>query len=221
LHQYQRPARSSRRGGSEKHYIEVTVEDLELGTLLAHEVLGRTLDELPPQTRLLLSLVREMAKAQCAKLDIKRSDYRFSRREIREHTRWGDTQLKIHLARLVELEYVLAHRGGRGQSFEYELLYDGVNDEARHLSGLIDVEALRCAYDAQWSGVSAEWSGVGRPSVGVQSGGGRVTENHFDAGKTRAKVESIAKEAKMHGTRGNGHASSYVDQSSALAAPLS
>jgi len=85
-------------------------------------VLGRTLDELPPQTRRLLSLMVEMCAAHCKANDIKRCDYRFSRREVREHTSLGDTQLKIHLARLVELEYVLMHRGGRGQSFEYELL---------------------------------------------------------------------------------------------------
>ena len=33
--------------------------------------------------------------------------------------------MRTHLDRLVELEYVLAHRGGRGQSFVYELLWDG------------------------------------------------------------------------------------------------
>jgi hypothetical protein len=34
------------------------------------------------------------------------------------------------------------HRGGRGQSFEYELLFDGVADNvAPHVSGLIEVEA--------------------------------------------------------------------------------
>ena len=37
----------------------------------------------------------------------------------------GRHAAKIHLGRLVELEYLLVHRGGRGQSFEYELLYDG------------------------------------------------------------------------------------------------
>ena len=58
---------------------------------------------------------------------------------------WGDTQLKIHLARLVDLEYVLAHRAP-GQSFAYELLYDGPDehpDDRPHLSGLIDVAELR------------------------------------------------------------------------------
>ena len=39
---------------------------------------------------------------------------------------------------------MLVHRGGRGQSFVYELLYDGGGTEGEpFLSGLIDVAALR------------------------------------------------------------------------------
>jgi hypothetical protein len=149
-------------------------------------VLGRTLDELPPQTRRLLKLVASMVEAQCTEHAIKRSDYRFSRRQVREHTRWGDTQLKIHLGRLVELEYLLVHRGGRGQSFEYELLYDGGSDPQRHLNGLIDVEALRvqCGaqhYDVQRSGSELVQSGPGRGAVGTQSAGGRALAVHATA----------------------------------------
>ena len=40
--------------GQAIEYIEVTREDIALANRLAHEVLGRTLDELPPQTRRLL-----------------------------------------------------------------------------------------------------------------------------------------------------------------------
>jgi DNA primase len=211
LHQHSRTIKTT---ADALRYIEVTLDDIALANTLAHEVLGRTLDELPPQTRRLLQLMVEMVSAQCAAQQIKQSDYRFSRRAVREHTRWGDTQLKIHLARLVELEYVLTHRGGRGQSFEYELLYDGAGDEVRHLSGLIDVEVLRTAqihsYHAKWSGQNAERSGVGRPLVGVQSGGGRVDESHFDIEKTSLKTKSASKQAKTHGTRGNGHDASYV-----------
>ena len=52
-------------------------------------------------------------------------EFRFTRRELREATGWGDTQLKVHLARLAELELLLVHRAERGQGFCYELLYDG------------------------------------------------------------------------------------------------
>lgn len=52
--------------------------------------------------------------------------------------------MRVHLERLTQLEYVLVHRGGRGQSFDYELLYEG---EGQHgdtfLMGLLDVEQLK------------------------------------------------------------------------------
>ena len=34
---------------------------------------------------------------------------------LRALTGWGDTQLKVHLARLAELEYLLVHRVKTGQ----------------------------------------------------------------------------------------------------------
>ena len=88
-------------------YIEVTLDDIAVANRLACEVLGRSVDELPPQTRRLLGLVDEMVTTACQRLGIDRADYRFSRRDIREFTGWGHTQLKVHLKRLEELEYLL------------------------------------------------------------------------------------------------------------------
>jgi DNA primase catalytic core len=177
LHQHQREIKRVQHGDRELRYVEVTLDDIALANELAHEVLGRTLDELPPQTRRLLALAVEYVNRECAAQQMKRADYRFSRRQLRDATRWGDTQLKIHLARLVELEYLLVHRGGRGQSFEYELVFDGeIAGDARHASGLIDVDALRHAYDAQRSGASAPRSATGRAAVGGLSAGGQGTE---------------------------------------------
>jgi hypothetical protein len=161
--------------------VEVTLDDIALANELAHEVLGRTLDELPPQTRRLLALVVEHVNRECVVRAMKRADYRFSRRSLRETTRWGDTQMKIHLARLVELEYLLVHRGGRGQSFEYELVFDGAIDDSRHASGLIDVEALRHDYDAQRSGSGGSRSATGRAAVGGLSAGGQGPERAPEA----------------------------------------
>jgi hypothetical protein len=43
---------------------------------------------------------------------------------------------------------VLVHRGGRGQSFVYELLYDGTGRDGKpFLMGLVDVQSLKHAYD--------------------------------------------------------------------------
>ena len=56
----------------------------------------------------------------------------------------SDRSLRRHLSRLVELEYVLAYRTGRGNQREYQLLYD---PHARLRTGwqlgLVDVDRLR------------------------------------------------------------------------------
>ena len=128
-----------------------------------------------------------------------RSDYRFSRREVRTHTNWSDTALKIHLARLAEMEYLLIHRGGRGQSYAYELLYSGDgSDDAPHLSGLIDVERLRQkqGYDVNRSGPEDKRSGSGQPPVSGQSGGGHEDKTGTKASKTKAAPTPMRKTTK-------------------------
>jgi len=173
LHQYQRPIQTVQHSEQLIRYVEVTVEDIAMANTLAHEVLGRTLDELPPQTRTLLQLIVTFVEERTSVLDMTRANFRFSRRELREYTRWGQTQLQSHLRRLEELEYVLVHRGSRGQSLVYELLYDGNGGPAQpHLSGLIDVVALqdRNAYDEKTSGETANLSGSNRPQNGAKSG---------------------------------------------------
>jgi DNA primase catalytic core len=182
LHQHQRPVKTVSHHGQPVEYVEVTLEDLALANRLAHEVLGRSLDELPPQTRRVLMMLDEMVTEVCAKEGIARSDHRFTRRAVRERTGLGNTQLKVHLARLEELEYLLAHASERGRGALYELVYDGKGkDGAPFLAGLIDVTKLGGhEYDGRWSALLPGWSGVnghrsggGRPLAGPESGGGR------------------------------------------------
>jgi DNA primase len=197
LHQHQREVKTLPHGEQALRYIEVTLADVALANELAHEVLGRTLDELPPQTRRLLGLVIKMVEEHCAAQQVSRAQHRFSRRAVREYTRWGDTQLKIHLGRLTELEYLLVHRGGRGQSFEYELLFDGeTNADAPHASGLINIDTLTRDYGAERSGGCAPQSGSGRPSVGTVSAEDRAVPSLAHPDKTSSGNESPASEPK-------------------------
>jgi DNA primase len=150
LHQHQREIKDACQDGERVEYVEVTLADIEVANRLAHEALGRSLDELSPQTRRLLELVTAMVETQCTAQRIMRTDYRFSRRDVREHAGWSDFQVKMHMHKLEELEYVLVHRGGRGQSFVYELLYDGAGrDGTPFLMGLVDVETLKGVYDGK------------------------------------------------------------------------
>ena len=164
-------------------YVEVTLEDIALANRLAHEVLGRTLDELPPQTRRLLWLLVGWSSRPC-RAQIPCASYRFSRRQVREHTRWGDTQLKIHLARLVELEYLLVHRGGRGQSFEYELLYDGA---ARAMRAHVEWPDRRGGAAAC---VRCGAVGVRRYAVGLRSARGRRAVGAWSGRRDRLLTRS-------------------------------
>jgi hypothetical protein len=119
------------------------------------------------------------------------SDFRFSRRDVRIFTQWGDTQLRVHLQRLEELEYLAAHRGGRGQSFVYELLYTASGTDGKPLlPGLIDVAKLRAhSYDGKNAGVNGHHAGqIGknaaptRPQNGGIAGGARGASDPITTG---------------------------------------
>ena len=143
LHQHQRELKTVERGGRVVAYVEATLEDVATANRLAHQVLGRSLDELSPQARRLLLALDKMVSEACARERQPRKDYRFSRRSVREHTGFSLTQVHVQMARLLEYEYVIAHRGSRGQSYEYELVYSGEGRDGQpFLPGLIDVEAL-------------------------------------------------------------------------------
>ncbi|KZI36775.1 DNA primase, partial [Escherichia coli] len=111
LHQYQREIKRVEHRGQVVEYIEVTREDIALANRLAHEILGRTLDEMPPQTRKLLLLIQTMVGELAAAQHCKPGEVRFTRREIRDFTQWSDNQLKVHCMRLAEMEYLLIHGG--------------------------------------------------------------------------------------------------------------
>lgn len=165
LHQYQRPAKTAPYGGKAIEYIESTPQDIKLAEDLIKHVLGRSLDDLPPQTRRLLLLLDEMATRQCAALQMIRADYRFSRRDVRQETGWSDAQLKRHLHKLEELEYLIVHRGGRGQSFVYELFFERPADPRQpFLPGLIDIETLTGhGYDEKKYGPNGDKDGSSMP----------------------------------------------------------
>ena len=65
LHQHQRRVKTVEHRGRALEYIEATLDDVALANVLCHEVLGRSLDDLPPQTRKLLSALDGMVRARC------------------------------------------------------------------------------------------------------------------------------------------------------------
>ena len=182
LHQHQRPTKTLKRPDGSPNdsgvaYIEATLADIEAANRLAHAILGSSLDELPPQTRRLLSLIRDMVTQKAAQDGLQPKDIRFSRKDIRDHTGFGDTQAKVHLSRLIELEYVFACRqrhGDQASAYLYELAWSGEGVEGSpFVMGLIDINSL---YDRERSGETEAQAGHGRATIGVLSAGYRGVE---------------------------------------------
>ena len=173
LQQWQREVKTATdEDGKPFEYIEATEADVELAKKLIHDVLGRSLDDMQGQTRRLLLLVDAMVSAECKRQKIERADYRFSRRDVRASTSWSDSQLKTHLRRLEDLEYLIVHRGGRGQSFVYELFLDeqSKNGELPADESQAALPGLEHGYDAKKSGLEGEKSGGGLGQVRGVSG---------------------------------------------------
>ena len=143
LHQHQRPTETREAAGRAVPFIRATLADVALANRLAPDLLGRSLDELPPQTRRVFEAIKQIVRERCDAEKIEQRVAFFSRREIRARLGWGITQVRAHLERLRDLEYIEARFGRPGSSYQYELLADcrEIADKA-HI-GLLDVEKLK------------------------------------------------------------------------------
>ena len=155
LHQAQRERKRAEDGAE---FIEATVEDYAQAYDLARSAFAQALADMPRNARLVLSHIRAMVKDACERLNVSERDYGFRRRDVREHTRLPDHQIKRAMRVLEDLEYVHVRRGGRGGSFVYRLAADP--REKDPLEGLTTPEELR-----------KSWPN-GRPSTGSGSAEG-------------------------------------------------
>jgi len=178
LHQHQRPRKSTQVDGRQVVYIEATADDVRLANRLARRVLGRSLDELAPGARRLLGLLEGLVAELAGQQGAARERVQFARRELREHLSLGDTQLKVHLSRLVSMELMHVQRGAHG-AYRYALAYraDEVANSDAHglLPGLIDPDQQPEPVDRSGSG--ADRSGTGRPPVAPRSAPDPDAEN--------------------------------------------
>lgn len=214
VHQHQRTVKSAQRGEQTIEYIEVTLDDIALANRIAHDVLGRSLDELPPQTRRLLTLIDHYVRNECTRLSVKRADLFFSRRALREAIAWGDTQLRVHLERLVDLEYIMTHREGPGGKYLYELVYEVSDDTHAQVAGLIDIAALQAlvaeATMPKSRDETPEVAGGVRGDSGSVAGLSRDDKTPANAVSTRAYSEPPIDSEKTHLSTSNGKTTSYM-----------
>ena len=213
LHQHQRPIKSTLYQGQTIEYIEATLDDIAAANALAHEVLGTSIDELPPQTRRVLSALQGMVQAEMQAHGLPQREVRFSRAQVRYVTGLSDTQARIHMDRLTAMEYVLVHRGRRGQSFEYELLHDGRQHQGAHLSGLIDIEQLKDkATTASSRGDASQFAGPSRPQHAPNAAQARPSQSPAEPQPASDGGESVGKTADMRATPIHGARSSYPQE---------
>jgi len=219
LHQHQRAVKTLPLGDRPLEYIEATLEDIATANALAHDVLGSSLDELPPQTRRVLASVQILVRERAAAQRIAAGDVRFGRADVRRHTGLSDTQCRLHLDRLAALEYLLTHRGRRGQSFEYELLFDGaMQDGAPHLAGLIDVDSLRSDSTIPTSrGAEGGFTGSSRGQNAPNAGPSRTLPIAAMPAMPMASADPAELPPETRAIRRNGAAASYAQPSSLAA----
>jgi len=142
LHQHQRP-RETNTDGERFDFVRVSLDDIALANRIAPELLGRSLDELPPQTRRMLVRIKGFVRARMKENHTEQRHTLFSRRDLRSLGGWSEFQVRVHLGKLESLEYVARRWGKQGQGCAYELL-TAVDepDNLWHIS-LLDVEKLR------------------------------------------------------------------------------
>lgn len=216
LHQHQRKRSMLDVHGERLEYIEVQPEDIALANKLAHAVLGRSLDELPPQTRRVLSALDAWVSEQATRDGVSREAVRFTRRGVRAQLGLSDTQLRVHLDRLVQLDYVALHGGKPGQRFAYSLLFDGDADsDAPQAMGLNDATSIQTSRGesptsrgktATSRGESANLAGGSRPGRGGVAGGSRGVRTSLKPKSVKASSDLPATNPEnARSRRVNGH----------------
>ena len=144
LRQMQKPVKQMTEEGRAYDYIEVALRDIALANELALEILGKTLDELSGPSRRLLLLIKDLVTAKARERHEQTPGVLFTRRELREFTRWSDYQIHHYLNQLVALEYLVPVAGRNGRQYQYRLMWEGQGKEGeRFVLGLKSVEQLR------------------------------------------------------------------------------
>ena len=200
LHQHQRQIRTAALPGSDGRtvrYVEVTKADVALANRLAARGAGphrggpaHRHPAAPGRPDPLGRRPREPSGGCDIEL------VRFTRRQVREALGFGDTQLKVHLARLVDLELVVPHRLDGG-GFTYELAWTRQPAAGRPRTGRLRPPAGRVPMGGR-SGSGERAVGPGRGLVGVPVGPRPGTRNPCPARETGADA---CRRPAEHGSR--------------------
>jgi DNA primase catalytic core len=203
LHQHQREIKTSTEDGETLEYIEASEADVTLAWELTNQVLVRSVDDVLPQTRRLLLLIDKMVTEECERLAVERLDYRFTRATVRQLTGWGDSQLKKHLSRLEDLEYLALYRGAPGQSFVYALNFE-MDEQGKPVLPGLSYGAKRSRFPEGVSHLGAGVSPGGHGQVTEVSRGGHTEESPATARCNHANGQNLKKNTSRQIEAGPG-----------------
>jgi DNA primase catalytic core len=203
LHQLKRPLRHHPLLGD---YIEATLDDIAIANELATELFGASLDELSAPGRRLAGQLADYVRARGKNHGWEKID--FGRRELRAALKWSDTRLRVHLAELVQLEYVQPVCGANGSAYRYRLAVapDEILAGGRFVPGLKSVEQLQKAANlagldshlAAKKGYLAGQNGHLAATSPVQNGGVENGASRLTAGRKMNLSRDLAAFAGEH-----------------------
>ena len=123
LHQHQRKGGTHTVQDRSFRWVEATVDDYRLAYDLAQDVLGATLHELTRDSQDLWASIQDLVGETAAASERKATTVLFTRKGLRERTRWDDTRLRRALQELVEMEYLAAASGSQGRTYQYRVAF--------------------------------------------------------------------------------------------------
>lgn len=162
LHQHQRPVKTIDKSEGQVEFVEASTDDITTATELFNFIMGERIDDLPPMTQRMLLQLDELVQIEAENMGKDKSEFRFSRRLVRDRLGWGHTQSGVHLRRLADGEFIIAHPTKHGRGTVFELAYDGGVEPA--------LEGPEITYDGEGDGA---WTAHGRGMDGPWTGGVR------------------------------------------------
>src|SRR4030043_1058789 len=124
LHQYQREVKYHKLDNNESlEYVECTLDDYKIAyELLIDGILDNSFDDLPRPARKLFEIIKIYLKDRSSKENIPLDKIIFTRKEIRDYSKWSFAQIRNNFQTLKEYEYLQLIQSKNGLAHNYRIL---------------------------------------------------------------------------------------------------
>jgi hypothetical protein len=145
LHQHQRETGEENGAG----FIVASLDDYAIAYDLAHVVFAQSAGDLPKPVAEFLDDVERIVTEAAKQAKTAPESFPFSRRLIREATRFPDHIVKRHMRQLEDLEYLIVQRAPSGGSYRYRLA--SADQATKRLDGLMAPDELAARWEKRSS----------------------------------------------------------------------